>query len=506
MEEAVDNHRRSYLQTLKDQKSVKISSFLPSYRRMSPVIHSNWSGEQPDAEALDYVLARLPKCILETEKITFTPNRQRLEKEGIIISSDWKEVQAESRRRLMFWHKQDKHLICFIDSDSALDDLVNLLIALYLESEKPQADPKIKQTADFSLQMLDTGWVDYEKTAQQWFKQLEKSFLTLGLETTPIYFVSSNLHGLVNIVDGFLMEDQNEIFNYFEANYPGRFEKYQQNNINGDHIRVNDFLYYVSKYFFKDNPAELARKKKYDRFLGVKSFSGRTVLPCQAQFIPVSSVVKSKYLDPHLKIDNKDKLRRSKAFILNINYPLGMAAYFLLNEMLENLNQLRGIYIVGKSAILSGRVGDIQIPKVVFDEHSRNIFFLNNVFNEEFPFQALKSEIYREEKAVSVYGTFLENRAQLENYTSANFNIIEMESGPYLTAVAEIKTKKPFPENEVFHFTDLPVDLGIINYASDNPLSRRVISEGPLGLTGVEPTYLALLSVWQRIIDLEQQR
>jgi len=111
----------------------------------------------------------------------------------------------------------------------------------------------------------------------------------------------------------------------------------------------------------------------------------------------------------------------------------------------------------------------------------------------------------KDQKAIAVYGTFLETKNQLENYIKSGFNIVEMESGPYLTAISEVELRTHFPENKVIHLNNLPFDLGIINYASDNPLSEETLGSGSLALKGIESTYLALLSVVQRIIEMEEK-
>jgi len=86
----------------------------------------------------------------------------------------------------------------------------------------------------------------------------------------------------------------------------------------------------------------------------------------------------------------------------------------------------------------------------------------------------------------------LENLEQLKQYHQNGFNLIEMESGPYLRAI-----KEKFSD-----LNHLPFDFGIVNYASDNPLSQT-LGEGPLNLRGIEPTYLAALAIVQRIIEQE---
>ena len=68
-----------------------------------------------------------------------------------------------------------------------------------------------------------------------------------------------------------------------------------------------------------------------------------------------------------------------------------------------------------------------------------------------------------------------------------------MESGHYLHALDE------YYKNNLIN---LPLELGIINYASDNPLVENLTKES-LALRSIESTYLPSLTILQRIIDLE---
>jgi len=182
---------------------------------------------------------------------------------------------------------------------------------------------------------------------------------------------------------------------------------------------------------------------------------------------------------------------------------LGFAAYFILKELLDRLQNIKGVYVMGKAAILSGDVGDIQIPNTVLDERTNNLFTFSNIFNNNFPKTSFQSNILNNQKAVSVFGTFLENMEQLVKYNADNFNIIEMESGPYLNAIYEYLNKN-LPFDSKLNIEKTPFDFGIANYASDNPLSQT-LGEGSMNLKGIEPTYLSALAIIQRIIDLETQ-
>jgi len=143
----------------------------------------------------------------------------------------------------------------------------------------------------------------------------------------------------------------------------------------------------------------------------------------------------------------------------------------------------------------------MQIPSTVFDERTNNIFSFNNYFNNQ-QFHPNLVNIHQNQKAITVYGTFLENLNQLKSYQKNHFNIIEMESSPYLLSIAKFFKNIDKPRSQPINLSDLKIDLGIINYASDNPLNQT-LGASNLGIRGIESTYLSILSVLQRIIDLE---
>ena len=70
----------------------------------------------------------------------------------------------------------------------------------------------------------------------------------------------------------------------------------------------------------------------------------------------------------------------SDAVIVNIDYPLGVAAYNILREVAVDSAALRGVYVLGKAATLNADVGDVMISSVVHDEHSGSTYWLDNAF------------------------------------------------------------------------------------------------------------------------------
>ncbi|MBU3935492.1 hypothetical protein KJ909_02350, partial [Patescibacteria group bacterium] len=228
-------------------------------------------------------------------------------------------------------------------------------------------------------------------------------------------------------------------------------------------------------------------------------------LDINTQIIPLKNIANSKKLDPALKIKKPKTLAKSQALIFNIDYPLGFSAHLVLNEVLQNVAKVKGVYVMGKSAVLNGEIGDIHIPKIVFDEHSQNTYFFLNCFNSFFPYPYPQGSIITNQKSVSVLGTFLENKALLHKYSQNNFTIIEMESGPFLSAITQSTYDQPTPKNTIIDLNSAPFDIGIINYTSDTPYSQVKNLGQPQDNSLLEaPIRLASLAILQRIINLEE--
>ena len=198
-------------------------------------------------------------------------------------------------------------------------------------------------------------------------------------------------------------------------------------------------------------------------------------------------------------------LEMSKAIILNIDYPLGMAAYRMLRELMENMNSIQGIYILGKAATLNGSIGDVVISNVVLDEHSQNTYWLDNSFSaQDVRPYLIYGSVLDNQKAVSAKGTFLQNRQYLDFYYRANYTVVEMESGPYLNAVYEDQYLTRYPVADNINFARLPYELGILHYASDTPYTRgKNLGAGSLSYFGMDSTYASTVAIVRRIFENE---
>lgn len=534
--DSIELHVRTYRSALKSSHEVTIESLVNSHLHLNSILHPDANKpDKVDFPALIYALLRLPTCLDLTQKVILGQTPEVFANGGLPKVESWKPVTAPSRRRQMRFSIKKKILACYISSISDIDDLVNLLLAYQIEWNKlhfllkshPLESLATKeQLSDFylalgknfklrltriksrpqslRLQCLGSSWIDYAKTTQKWWKNL-------AITTSPhfhishqkIYFVSSNTHSLLNLVLSPIQKHQKSILSYIQTEKPALFSVYQKITTGQSSLPLSDFLYYSTQFLPPTSSyfQTLAARQKKLKIIPIPS---QSFLDINAQIIPVSSLVSS-YLDPEIKVKNSKKLQASKSLILNIDYPLGFSAYNILNETLENVAQVKGVYILGKAAVLNGEIGDLEVPRVVFDEHSQNSYLFHNCFNHEFPYINNQGSILTNQKAVSVLGTYLENQELLESYSQNNFTVIEMESGPYLSAIAEATYQERLPLNTIIDLNNAPLDIGIINYASDTPYSKasNLGVKTNLGITGAEPTYLGSRAILQRIINLE---
>jgi hypothetical protein len=188
---------------------------------------------------------------------------------------------------------------------------------------------------------------------------------------------------------------------------------------------------------------------------------------------------------------------------LNIDYPLGMGAYHILREVAEAVDNLCGVYVLGKAATLNGDVGDVLIADFVRDEHTGNTYSFDNAFgySDVAPFLE-QGSVLDNQRAVTVKGTFLQNRDYLDLFYRENDTVVEMEAGPYLAAVYETTHVSRHPLGEAVHFLRLPVDVGLIHYASDTPYTRaRTLGSRNLSFEGVDSTYASAVAILRRILS-----
>lgn len=536
----IDTHIRTYRSLLKSAGVVKISQLEASHTAMRSVLHEYAHTDKIDAAAFVYALLRLPIAIPHVKTVILGQSYGVFRKNGVKIAR-WKQVEAPGRRRKMAFNGKDT-LAVYIASVTDVDDIVTLLTAYQIEWNKmhvalasykdvekgirtlfPPSDlariqaivgkdfPKFlrdvkKRQLNVEVKLLSGSYVEYAKATQRWWDHVDLVVRQLQLSHRPIYFVSSNTHSLVNVLTRFVREEEEELTKFLYASKNDQliqlWEQIERGEYKGNR---ENFLYYLSKKYAITNPSMLTRKLAKETSLGIHTIKPSHYLDITVQIIEMNKLHGIK-LDERLEV-NLSHLAHSDAVIINVDYPLGWAAYQILIEIGQNIESLRGMYIMGKSATQNGNIGDILIPNTVFDQHTKNVYAINNCFSQkDFTHIFKTGAVLDSQKTVAVKGTFFENTQLLGEWYRKGYTIVEMETGPYLNAAYEFVYYNRYEENEVVNLKTTPFELGIVHYASDTPNSKAAnLGVRNLSYEGVEATYGISLAIVKKIVEQEKK-
>jgi hypothetical protein len=566
--EEIDLYIRTYYSLLRSSAPIRVRSLEETHAAMNSSLHQQAEGEEIDVSALVYAALRLPSCIIDTRLVILGQMDDVFQREGY-TPEEWQPVRARARRRKFFFEPTRQILAAYIASVSDIDDLIPCLTTLQIEWNKlhyylvsSQLGPRLQSLADgdnhavaqlleeirqicnlseddfaklgqvwqgerllevlrraamtrLDLQMtvLGAGLSDYRRSVQYWWGKVQAAS-PVALSKRPIYFVSSNIHSMINLLSGLAWEQRDAIFEYVLQHNPERLkEEYLRLRAAEEPMtegRIRNFLYYTMRLCLNTPEAHqsiLAREE----LVGVTRVSDPHCLDVEAQIIEMNKL-RAQHTDPRLNCLNDEEwalLQASDALIFNIDYPLGMAAYHIFSQVSTAVGRILGMYILGKAATLNGRVGDVMIPNVVYDEHSRNSYLFRNCFTAEDVAPHLNyGTVFDNQKAVTVRGTILQNRNFMHVFYEEGYTDIEMEAGPYLSAVYEDVYPRRYPIDEIVNlFINAPYEIGVLHYASDTPISRRqsLLSKS-LSYFGVDATYASSIAVLQHILKQEVAR
>ncbi|MBS3753451.1 MAG: hypothetical protein KGY46_08705 [Anaerolineales bacterium] len=558
--EEVELYLRTYYSLLRTTDAVQIRTLEEVHSGMNALLHQRARAQAPDMSAFIYALLRLPDCVHQVSEVVLGQSASIFEKAGVGDVWSWEQVSARARRRRCFYHPQEETLACIVASRSDIDDVIPLLTAYQIEWNKlhmllghlrgdldledfPRDRGVWKRLAEelmmsesditrwrsilegsflsrlkeiqakkcrFQVRLLNGSLIEYSRATNAWWSNIASK--APGVLDRPIYFVSSNPHSLPNLLSGFAIKNQQELEGYLkDAGHEELMDEWRQIQSQKVPSSEENFWYYaLKKYLQSDDIEEICeRRNEHENRVGITRVDSEHYFDVDAQVIRLSELV-PEWLDPRICAEGEDVrfLAESDALILNIDYPLGVAAYNILTEVAQHVGDVLGVYIMGKAATLNGVVGDIMIPYVVHDEHSRNTYLCPRAFTaaDVSPF-LIYGTVIDNQKAVSVRGTFLQNRRYMDVFYREGYTDIEMEAGPYLSAVYEMIRPTRHPVDEIVNLNRLPFDLGLLHYASDTPLSKgKNLGAGTLSYYGMDPTYASAVAIIRRIINLERKR
>lgn len=555
----VELYLRTIYSLLRSTTEVQIRTLEEVHAAMNSSMHQDARSTNPDTSAFIYAILRLPDCIVNVRSIILGQSASVFARHGYADVESWHSVTARARRRRCYYDGKET-LACYIASQSDIEDVIPVLTAYQIEWNKihtllqnvnlsdlhpdepceTQAFHQLAASLGISvedLERLQTIWgnefllylqtmqarrcefgirslsgslSEYWRATGSWWENIEKACPEV-LER-PVYFVSSNTHSIANLISGYAISAKDQIISLLaqngNASLMTEWEEIQKRETPSNQ---QNFLFYALKKvqqtaegkFMNQAQAEMEAKHGITRVPSLHSFD------VEAQVIDLAKL-NVPLLDPRLGgvSELSETLKKSNALIINVDYPLGFGAYHILTALAENIADILGIYIMGKAATLNGVRGDVMIPSVVQDEHSENTYLFKNVFQatDVTPFLTFGT-VLDNQKAVTALGTFLQNPRLTNVMYRDGYTDIEMEAGPYLSAIYEMYRPTRHPVNEIVNLYGVPFDIGILHYASDTPMSKgKNLGAGALSYEGMDSTYATSIAILRRILYKEQKR
>ena len=541
----IDLYIRTYYSLLRASGNVRVRAFEEAHLFSRSSLHLNAEDVNPDLAAFGYSAGRLPDCMPKIRRIVLGQSFAQFEEAGFPVDT-WQVVRTRGRRRPLRWDGGGT-LAMFIASASDIDDLIPILTAYQIEWNKLRdrllvariedvendyalmdalevdelgvtrlrnalgasstqiLRDMIAHDCDMFVRLLDGSFREYQRSTLRWWHAIAP----IVPADRPVYFVSSNSHSLANLLGGYARLHSTEIIAFLRSkNVEDLAPHYDDALAAGNTLLATNILYYALRAYLHADPSRMQHVQDSDAAAGIRAMPSPGKIDVDAQVIELAKLVPEN-IDPRVRFPGMERLRESNAVIINIDYPLGMAAYHHLSTVALGVEELRGIYIMGKAATLNGRVGDVMISRVIHDEHSANTYLFKNalVASDVQPFMK-HGTVLDNQKALTVRSAFLQNREYMDVFYREGYTVMEMEAGPYLSAAYETAEPRRHPRNEIVSLVDqTSFELGVIHYASDTPYSRRqsLLSKS-LSYFGMESTYGCAAAIARRIFKSELAR
>src|ERR671914_428096 len=371
LSDTVELYQRTYNTLLRSSGETALRVLESSHRAMGSSLHPLAGSDEPDLGAFIYAIRRLPDAIAGARLVIMGQEAEVFARNGIVIH-EWNEADAPARRRR--WHDSGRGMhAVLLASASDVDDLIPTLVAFQIEWNKlrvrqraagwpPEHEPTPEECAaalsgstdDWSrlreawgerfderlrliaerrmnlrVRMLGGTQVGYARMTRRWWAPVHDKLDEERLGGAPMYFVSSNTHSLVNIATGVAREREESLVRFVET-FPEddilreELSAFREGRTEGS---WENFLYFVARlYFDSHGPAGREARRRSEQQSGVSHLPSSTALRVPAQVMPLARLHPER-LDPRLGEVDPEALRSSEAVVVNIDYPLGVAAY-----------------------------------------------------------------------------------------------------------------------------------------------------------------------------------
>ncbi len=558
----VELYVRTYMTLLESSSPIALRSLEPAHLTSGASLHAGAEEAEPDMNAFLYSANRLPAGIVHVNHVILGQEPKSFSDAGFNDVENWQQVSSPGRRRRWFWDGGEV-LAAYIASSSDLDDLIPCLVAYQIEWNKmsrllrdvPEAHKALLATEEditdaetersirkailmnkkdwqrlrevwkdsfwtnlrllardrkrMDVQMFGGTYLGYARSTRSWWRPVVETVGAEILRQRPVYFISSNTHSFVNVLSGVATRRKDALMQFIDdTKHPELYPELNWWREGKSRSSLENLLYFAARPYFHgpEKAAEREIRMREEEAIGIHHIEPTTAVDVGIQVIELNKLDPTQF-DARL---NVPEIAGSDAIIVNINYPLGKAAYHIMSQVAISVDHLQGVYVLGKAATLNGRIGDIMMSNVVYDEHSGNTYWFDNCFGSDDVAPYLRfGAALDNQKAVTVKGTYLQNQGYLDFFYRENYTVVEMEAGPYLSSLYEDSTLERHPQDQAINLMQMQehFDLGIIHYASDTPYTRaHTLGARGLSFYGMDSTYASTIAILQRIFKMEAKR
>ena len=333
---AVELYVRTYSTMLQSSGEIRLDSLNQVHIGMGSALHPLAAEARVDMGALIYSVRRLPEVITRCRRIVLgqSPHGFRAALGADIVS--WEPVKAPARRRRWYYDGRST-LAVLISSPSDIDDLVPTLVAYQIEwnklhlalqdrpldaareaaqaTEEDWARLAAAWGTDFeanvaeiqrrnlrmTLRMIGGSHIGYARAAGRWWLPIQECLDAMGLAEAPVYFVSSNVHSLVNVLSGTARRFETEIKKFIPDADPETWDEWRRMEQGTSPASRDNWLYYAARVLFDRHPERKrlhARRAEIETQLGI-----RHVAPSRLYGVDsAAQIVKLADLDPSLLV------------------------------------------------------------------------------------------------------------------------------------------------------------------------------------------------------------
>ena len=396
----VDLYVRTYTTLLQSSGAIPVSSLIPAHVTAASSLHAGAEEPDPDLNAFIYSIQRLPESIVSISEIVLGQSASGFRRYGYTGMEAWDVVSAPGRRR-RWRYDGAQTLAATVASASDLDDLVPTIVAYQIEWNKLHGiiagDPELERLIDraaggealpdgdlidvgarlrldpgdwgrlrsvwgttlwdnlkliaaakkrFTVRMIGGSYLGNARATHQWWVPAARVLHDLGAADRPVYFVSSNTHSIVNVLSGTARRRRDALTEFIRVRGAAELrEELAQLEAGTSRSSWENLLYFAARPYFASQGREPDRRARSEeeRAVGIHHIEPNGPIDVGVQIIELAKLDSASF-DPRLCTADGGLPRSAAvdAIIVNVNYPLGQAAYNIMTQVGMTIDELQG--------------------------------------------------------------------------------------------------------------------------------------------------------------------